>query len=168
METDPKDLRGQRSDAVMFDDAIVPPKAPDCVVPPADLEPVDKRTILEAGEKPVENHVCGAGCHHEKKPKKKTMVPRQIDDRDVRRLLANNYEALSKKFNTAFVLLDERSGKIAELWAASDMHACNLLGWKYKHVRVLRTRKREEPKPAQPEAKPALESKVEEGKPASQ
>ena len=68
--------------------------------------------------------------------------PRSIDEKDVRRLNTNGYEEKSKRFNTAFVLMHNKTGKLAELWAASSVHACTMLRWNPKHTTLLRTRTR--------------------------
>lgn len=72
----------------------------------------------------------------------KTATPCGIDGADVRRLNAANYELGSKRFDTAFVLLHRKSGKVVELWAASSVHACTLMKWNPKHVKLLKTKKR--------------------------
>jgi len=35
------------------------------------------------------------------------------------------------------VLLNKKTGQIVEIKAASSFHACNIIGWKSKHVRTL-------------------------------
>ena len=97
-------------------------------------------------------------------PRIQRQQPRSIDEKDVRRLNTNGYEQKSKKFNTAFVMMHNKTGKLAELWAASSVHACTMLHWNPKHTTLLRTRTRDVEKPAEvkPEAKtgPAEESIV--------
>lgn len=109
------------------------------VVPPTELKPVDPAAVGAEVEVCKASHTTGHTCAHPSHAK----TNRQISDREVRRLNANGYNQVSTKFNTAFVLLNKKTGKLVELWAASDVHACRLIGWNPKHAVVLRRRERE-------------------------
>jgi len=77
-------------------------------------------------------------------------APRMIDQHDLNRLKVAGYMEASEKYDTAYVILHHKTGKIAELWAASSIHACTMLGWNPKRVTLLRSRKREKPLPVAP------------------
>lgn len=59
-----------------------------------------------------------------------------LDFKDMKNLKKSKYETLSSKWKKAYVL-QHKSGKIAELKAASALHACKLIGWRHRHVKVL-------------------------------
>ena len=61
-----------------------------------------------------------------------------LDYRDHKNLSKNKYDEVRKKFKNVYVLR-HRSGKVAELNAASPLHACKLIGWRPRHVKVVRT-----------------------------
>jgi len=60
-----------------------------------------------------------------------------IGHKEIKSLNRNKYETISKNFDTIFLIQNKRTQQIVELRAASSVHACNLIGWKPKHVRVL-------------------------------
>ena len=57
--------------------------------------------------------------------------------REIKYLKKANYEQTKNKFKKAFVIMNIRTGQIVELNAASAYHACNIIGWKARKVRVL-------------------------------
>jgi len=84
-----------------------------------------------------------------------------LDEEDVRKLKMAHYESKKDQFPNTYVLLhkNKRSrdalgkrvpgfnvwagGKIAEIKANSSIHACKMLGWRPRNVRVLEERKGE-------------------------
>ena len=57
---------------------------------------------------------------------------------ETRRLNAAQYEESKRLYPFSFVLKHKKRGTIVEVAAVSDYHACTMLGWKPKHVIVLR------------------------------
>ena len=49
------------------------------------------------------------------------------------------YNDEMKKWDTAFVLQNKKTGLISEIRAASSYHACNMLGWKVNQAILLET-----------------------------
>jgi len=66
--------------------------------------------------------------------------------KEARALKKARYDKVAPKFNTAYLLKNIRTGQIVELRAASSTHACNIIGWKPRKVRVLETKIIEDPK----------------------
>jgi len=44
------------------------------------------------------------------------------------------------KFKKAYLLVNKKTGQMAEIRAASSCHACNIIGWKHNHVRLISER----------------------------
>jgi len=63
--------------------------------------------------------------------------PEMLNERDMRRLAFNGYDKAKKKFQNTYLLQNKKNGKIAEIKAASTVHACTLLGWNPKKVRLI-------------------------------
>jgi len=57
--------------------------------------------------------------------------------KEIRNLKRSNYDKVRNKYKKAFVLLNKRTGQIAEINAASSYQACNMIGWKPRKCRVL-------------------------------
>jgi hypothetical protein len=87
-----------------------------------------------------------------------------LDAKDIRRLNSKNYEELSKKFENVYLVRHKKTGKIAEIHAASAVHAATLLGWNPKKTQVLIAREKgKEPVVPEPKSEPSLdESKIKE------
>jgi len=66
--------------------------------------------------------------------------------KEARALKKAKYHKVAPKFNTAYLLKNIRTGQIVELRAASSTHACNIIGWKPRKVRILETKIIEDPK----------------------
>ena len=107
---------------------------------------------------------CGCGkvhledekCETDGKPEMEVTPP--LDERDHKRLATNKYDVAKEKFKTSFVIQHIPTGKIAELRAASSVHAANMIGWRQRQVRVLETKQvNKEDKQAPVDAKPKVE-----------
>ena len=59
-----------------------------------------------------------------------------LDYKDIKNLKKAGYEKMNEKWPNTYVL-QHKSGKIAELKAVSSLHACNLIGWRSRHVKIL-------------------------------
>jgi len=60
--------------------------------------------------------------------------------REIKYLRRAKYDKIKDNFKKAFVLLNKRTGQIVEINAASPAHACNIIGWKARKVRILETK----------------------------
>jgi hypothetical protein len=56
--------------------------------------------------------------------------------RDIKALKRNKYDDVKNNFNQVFVL-KHKTGKIAQLQAASDAHACTLIGWRPRQCKLI-------------------------------
>jgi len=61
-----------------------------------------------------------------------------VDSVEMRRLKNNGHgqDTGNDSWKT-YVIRNKRTNKIAEIKAASSIHACNLIGWRSRHVSVL-------------------------------
>ncbi len=64
-----------------------------------------------------------------------TRVP-LIDEKDMKNLKKSKYEQMSSKWSKVYVL-QHKTGKVVELKAASPLHACKMIGWRHRHVKIL-------------------------------
>ncbi|MCK9435374.1 MAG: hypothetical protein M0R32_11355 [Candidatus Cloacimonetes bacterium] len=67
-----------------------------------------------------------------------TRIP-LLDEKDMKNLRHSNYEKLSSKWSKVYVI-QHKNGKVAELKAASPVHACKMIGWRPRHIKVLSER----------------------------
>ena len=63
-----------------------------------------------------------------------------LDQKDMRRLTSNSYDQVKEKFKNVYLIRNIKTGKIAEIHAASAVHAANLLKWNPKKVQLLMAR----------------------------
>jgi hypothetical protein len=63
----------------------------------------------------------------------------QITWREVKALKRSRYFDVKDNFDTAYVIQNRKTGAIAEIQAASTVHAANFIGWRPKQVRLLET-----------------------------
>ena len=69
-----------------------------------------------------------------------------ITYKELKALKRARYDKIAEKFQYAYVLRNKRTGLVVEIRAASSFHACNIIGWKPRHVRlveVIDTKKRD-------------------------
>ncbi len=57
--------------------------------------------------------------------------------REMKNLKKNNYEEIRHKFPKSFTLKNIKTGQVVEINAASSLHACNLVRWRPRHVRII-------------------------------
>jgi len=62
-----------------------------------------------------------------------------LDERDYRKLARGNYEKAKENFKTVFVIQHVKTRKIAELKAASAIHAARMIGWRPRQVRLIKS-----------------------------
>jgi hypothetical protein len=61
-----------------------------------------------------------------------------LDAIDLANLRKNKYEEVQKKYTDVFILKHKNfPNKVVELKAASSVHACNLIGWRPRHVELV-------------------------------
>lgn len=77
------------------------------------------------------------GIKQEQKQEKKQVIIPPIGPREIRALNDNRYEKISKNFDRIFLIQNKRTQQIVELRAASSFHACTLIGWRPRHVKVI-------------------------------
>lgn len=96
----------------------------------------DVKSMSVVGNEPLDN-----------KEEKKEPAP--ITYKEIKALQRANYEKIATNFKTAYVLKNKKTNQIVEIRAASSFHACNIIGWRPKHVIVAAQRTIEDP-PALP------------------
>jgi len=47
------------------------------------------------------------------------------------------YDEIVKKFPLAYVLKNKRTGMVVQIQAVSYLHACNIIGWRQRHVKLI-------------------------------
>lgn len=65
----------------------------------------------------------------------KRIIP-PLDWNDMKSLKKSNYDALHENWTKIYVI-QHNSGKVAELRAVSPIHACKLIGWRPRSVKIL-------------------------------
>jgi len=65
--------------------------------------------------------------------------------KEFKHLKRARYNETKDKFDKSFVLLNEKTGQIVEINAASSYHAANIIGWKSRVTRVLEVKTKNEP-----------------------
>ena len=63
----------------------------------------------------------------------------QLTYKEAKSLKKARYESIvdNPRFKNSYVLLNQKTGQVVEIKAASSFHACNIIGWKYKQVKVI-------------------------------
>ncbi len=70
-------------------------------------------------------------------PKEEAQEIPPLTFKEMRALKRSRYEDTimnNPYFKKSYVLLNIRTGQMAEIRAASSFHACNIIGWKVRHV----------------------------------
>jgi len=68
----------------------------------------------------------------------KDRVGDNLDQKDMSKLRGNRYQENSSKWKKVFVIRHMNyENKVAELRAASFVHACNLIGWRPRQVELI-------------------------------
>jgi hypothetical protein len=79
----------------------------------------------------TDEHVCDENCQHNPPP---------LTRKEAKYLKRAKYNPNDNKFNTSYVIKNNKTGQIVEICAASSFHACNIIGWKPNKVVVLAKR----------------------------
>lgn len=67
--------------------------------------------------------------------------------KEFRALKRAKYDKIADNFQYAYVIKNKKTGVIVEVRAATSLHACNIIGWRPRHVQlieVIDTKKKEE------------------------
>lgn len=60
-----------------------------------------------------------------------------ISIKDIKALKRSNYSKIADKFQFAYVIKNKKTGLVVEIRAASSVHACNIIGWRPKQVKLI-------------------------------
>jgi len=60
-----------------------------------------------------------------------------ITIKELKALKRSRYDKIAEKFQYAYVLKNKRTGLVVEIRAASSVHACNIIGWKPRHAKLI-------------------------------
>ena len=63
----------------------------------------------------------------------------RLSKKEIRSLKDSKYNESISKYNTSYVLLNNKTGMIVEMKAASPVHACKMIGWRIKNCSLLDT-----------------------------
>ena len=101
----------------------------------ADVLP-DGSVAEKPAEKPDMKENVLPGLHP---PPPEAPPPPVLDERDYKKLSNNRYEDAKGKFKTVFVIQHVKTGKVAELKAASSIHAAKMLGWRPRQTKLIKS-----------------------------
>lgn len=60
-----------------------------------------------------------------------------ITIKELKALKRARYDKIVDKFQFAYIIQNKKTGLVVEIRAASSYHACKIIGWRPRHVRVL-------------------------------
>lgn len=60
-----------------------------------------------------------------------------VSAKEMKALKRSRYDKIAEKFQFAYVLRNKKNGLVVEIRAASSTHACNIVGWRPRHVEVI-------------------------------
>jgi len=97
---------------------------------------INKEKEVEGKEKsPAETTAEIIKEHKENKEEDLQAAP--ITWKEIKALNKSRYDQIRTKFKKTFIIANKRTGQIVEISAASSIHACKIIGWKSRKVRVL-------------------------------
>ena len=97
---------------------------------------IDKETKVELREKDNGTEKSKKENKDNKENKDKAVeVP--LTYKEFKALKKANYNQIAPKFNKSFLIKNIKTGQIVEIRAASSYHACNIIGWRPRRVKVL-------------------------------
>jgi hypothetical protein len=126
------------------DEAKKPPEAAECVGHnhsdgQGHEQPKDVHLTLEVPDKKKKSGMKENVMPGTVPPPPDPEAPAVLDERDHRKLAKSNYEKTKEKFKTVFVIQHVRTKKVAELRAASSVHAAHLIGWRPRQCRLIKS-----------------------------
>ena len=75
-----------------------------------------------------------------KETKEEHQEPPPLTFREMKALKRAKYDPVKSPFKQSFLLGNNKTGQVAEIRAASSVHACNIIGWRPNKVTLLETR----------------------------
>jgi hypothetical protein len=60
-----------------------------------------------------------------------------ITMKELKALKRAGYDKIVDQFPMAYVLKNKKTGLVVQIQAASSYHACNIIGWRARHVQLL-------------------------------
>ena len=117
----------------------------------ADESPVILNTSKKTENIPydlIDTPIVTEDIHEENKGNNLSVITQDKEKIEIPPLTEKEFKALKNaryeqsimnnpRFKKAYVLLNKKTKQIVEIRAASSFHACNIIGWKPKKVRVL-------------------------------
>lgn len=61
----------------------------------------------------------------------------ELNEKELKCLKKNNYSQIKHKFDNVYTIQNKKTKKIVELRGLSAIHACNLIGWRFRQVVIL-------------------------------
>lgn len=71
-----------------------------------------------------------------------------LSEKELKNLKKHNYDEIKVKLDNVYVLKNKKNGRIVEIRGHSALHACNMLGWRFRHIMILSSYKISENKNA--------------------
>ena len=96
-------------------------------------------TTYKGGKNKTPSEITATTVDDNSSEESEVTVP-PITWKEIKHLKRAKYDTIKDNFKTAYVLLNKKTGQIVEVNAASSFHACNIIGWKSKKVKVLETK----------------------------
>lgn len=72
-----------------------------------------------------------------KKDKSENNESFNFSEKDYKKLKNSKYFEIKDKYKTAFIIKNKKTGAIAEIRAASEIHACSIIGWRIKNTKFI-------------------------------
>ena len=66
-----------------------------------------------------------------------------IGNREYKAMKRNGYNEKKKDLDTSYVIQHKRTGQVVEIKAISAIMAANTVGWRPRHIKVLKVKKEE-------------------------
>ena len=84
----------------------------------------------------TKEHVHDENCGHNQ--------PRvHLSKKEITTLKRSKYEEEVKKYDVSYVIQNKKTGMVVEMKAASEVHACKMIGWRPKNCKLLEVIKKE-------------------------
>lgn len=113
---------------------------------------IGKKSKKELDQTEEQNNNADKGLMTETPKQEKVEEIPPLLQKDFKALKRSRYEEIHHRFNTAYVIKNKKTGQIAEIRAASAVHAANLIGWRPNRVKLIETKIPEEIQDQSPEA----------------
>lgn len=108
-----------------------------------ELQESSSSTTPITGEVATYQHTYDYKCNHVSPP---VSQPPPLTHKDISALNRSQYDKIANKFKTAYLLQNTKTGQMVEINAASPVHACNIIGWRPRQVKIISTKEIKETK----------------------